>query len=110
LACRGERQRVEELHGAGMVPVPSKIAFYGLIDRLSTGRHTFGSAVTRRQTANRPAALFTPTLASGPGEQVQIDSTPIDVMVLAADGVPARWACASGWLAVTARPSLCGLG
>ncbi len=25
-----------------------------------------------------------------PGEQIQIDSTPIDVMVLAADGVPVR--------------------
>jgi hypothetical protein len=33
---------------------------------------------------------FTATLAAPPGEQVQIDSTPIDVMVLAADGVPVR--------------------
>ena len=34
--------------------------FYKLIDALSTGRHTFGSAVTRRQTANRPDGPFTP--------------------------------------------------
>jgi hypothetical protein len=102
----GRTARRRDGAGAGQ----GKIAFYGLIDRLSTGRHTFGSAVTRRQTANRPAGPFTPTLVSRPGEQVQIDSTPIDVMVLAADGVPVRWACASGWLAVTARPSLCGLG
>jgi hypothetical protein len=61
-----------------------------LIERLAAGRHTFGSAVTRRQTANRPAGGFTATLAAPPGEQVQIDSTPIDVMVLAADGVPVR--------------------
>ncbi|MFI6100835.1 Mu transposase C-terminal domain-containing protein [Lentzea sp. NPDC051213] len=40
--------------------------------------------------ANRPQAMFTPTSASRPGEQVQIDSTPIDVMVLLEDGVPGR--------------------
>ena len=34
--------------------------------------------------------MFTPTLAARPGEQVQIDSTPIDVMVLLDDGVPVR--------------------
>ncbi|WP_214367033.1 Mu transposase C-terminal domain-containing protein [Pseudonocardia sp. H11422] len=83
-------KRVEEVHGAGAAPLPGKTAFYALVDRLAAGRHTFGSAVTRRQTANRPAGAFTATLASRPGEQVQIDSTPIDVMVLAADGVPVR--------------------
>ncbi|WP_211346719.1 Mu transposase C-terminal domain-containing protein [Actinokineospora cianjurensis] len=83
-------KRVEELHGPGVVPLPGKTAFYALIDRLTVGRHTFGSAVTRRQTANRPSGAFTATVAARPGEQVQIDSTPIDVMVLAADGVPVR--------------------
>jgi putative transposase len=34
--------------------------------------------------------VFTPSFAARPGEQVQIDSTPIDVLVLLADGVPAR--------------------
>ncbi|WP_280185675.1 MULTISPECIES: Mu transposase C-terminal domain-containing protein [Nocardia] len=83
-------KRVEELHGPGVVALPGKTAFYALIDRLSVGRHSFGSAVTRRQLANRPQAMFTPTFAMRPGEQVQIDSTPIDVMVLAEDGVPVR--------------------
>ncbi|GAA1309225.1 Mu transposase C-terminal domain-containing protein [Saccharothrix xinjiangensis] len=83
-------KRVEELHGPGVVPLPGKTAFYALVERLSVGRHTFGSAVTRRQTANRPDGEFTVTLATRPGEQVQIDSTPIDVLVLAADGVPVR--------------------
>ena len=82
--------RVEELHGPGVVPLPGRTAFYALIDRLSVGRHTFGSAVTRRQLANRPDGVFTPTFAARPGEQIQIDSTPMDVMVLAGDGVPAR--------------------
>ncbi|WP_063047729.1 Mu transposase C-terminal domain-containing protein [Nocardia pseudovaccinii] len=83
-------KRVEEIHGPGVVPLPGRSAFYVLIDRLSVGRHTFGSAVTRRQLANRPDGMFTPTFAMRPGEQVQIDSTPIDVMVLAEDGVPVR--------------------
>jgi putative transposase len=78
--------RVEELHGPAVVPLPGRTAFYALIDRLSVGRHTFGSAVTRRQLANRPDGVFTPTFAMRPGEQIQIDSTPIDVMVLAEDG------------------------
>ncbi|MEU4806589.1 Mu transposase C-terminal domain-containing protein [Actinosynnema sp. NPDC023587] len=83
-------KRLEELHGPGTVPLPGRSAFYALVDRLSTGRHTFGSAVTRRQLANRPDGAFTATAPARPGEQVQIDSTPIDVMVLAADGVPVR--------------------
>lgn len=82
--------QVEATYGAGVVALPGRSAFYALIDRLSMGRHTFGSAVTRRQLANRPDEMFTPTFAMRPGEQIQIDSTPIDVMVLAADGVPVR--------------------
>ena len=46
--------------------------------------------MTRRQTANRPQGVFTPSFAARPGEQVQIDSTPIDVMVLLDNGVPVR--------------------
>ncbi|MGI8614170.1 MAG: transposase [Nocardioidaceae bacterium] len=81
---------VEATHGPGVVPLPARTTFYRLIDVLATGRHTFGSAVTRRQTANRPAGMFTPTHALRPGEQVQIDSTPIDVLVLLDNGVPVR--------------------
>lgn len=81
---------VEAIYGPGVVPLPGRSTFYTLIDRLSVGRHTFGSAVTRRQTANRPKDAFTPTFAARPGEQVQIDSTPIDVMVLVDTGVAVR--------------------
>ena len=81
---------VEDAHGPGTVPVPGKTAFYELVDALSAGRHTFGSAATRRQAANRPAGPFTPVLAARPGEQVQVDSTPLDVMVLAEPGLTVR--------------------
>jgi transposase InsO family protein len=81
---------VEAAYGPGVVPLPGRSAFYKLVDALSVGRHTFGSAVTRRQTANRPEGPFTATIAARPGEQVQIDSTPIDVMVLLESGMPVR--------------------
>ena len=81
---------VEATYGPGVVPLPGKTTFYKVIDAVATGRHTFGSAVTRRQTANRPQGVFTPTFAARPGEQVQIDSTPIDVLVLLDNGVPVR--------------------
>ncbi|MDE1672672.1 Mu transposase C-terminal domain-containing protein [Nocardia gipuzkoensis] len=81
---------LEEEHGPDVVPLPGRSTFYALIEALSTGRHSFGSAVTRRQAANRPARPFTPTFAARPGEQVQIDSTPLDVMVVLEPGVVAR--------------------
>jgi putative transposase len=82
--------KIEDKHGPGVVSLPARTAFYRLVDSLDTGRHTFGSAVTRRETANRPQGMFTPSFAARPGEQVQIDSTPIDVMVLLDNGTPAR--------------------
>lgn len=48
------RQRLEGEYGPGVVPVPSRATFYRMLAALSAGRHTFGSAVTRRQTAGRP--------------------------------------------------------
>jgi hypothetical protein len=81
---------VEDTYGPGVVPLPGKTTFYKLIEALSTGRHTFASAVTRRQTANRPEGVFSPTFAARPGEQVQVDSTPLDVMVLLDTGMPVR--------------------
>jgi putative transposase len=81
---------VEDAYGPGVVPLPGRSTFYKLLDALAEGRHTFGSAVTRRQAANRPERPFTPTFAARPGEQVQIDSTPIDIMVLLETGLTAR--------------------
>ncbi|MET9080555.1 Mu transposase C-terminal domain-containing protein [Streptomyces sp. NPDC004237] len=84
-----ERSLTEE-YGEAVVAMPSRATFYRLVDALSAGRHTFGSAVTRRQTANRPSGVFTATVAARPGEQVQIDTTPLDVMAVMDDGVLGR--------------------
>lgn len=69
------RDSLDELHGPGTVELPSRTTLYRLLDTLSKGRHTFGSATTRRSTALKPAGVYTATTAARPGEQVQMDST-----------------------------------
>ena len=73
-----------------MVPLPGRTTFYRLVDaavgraaHVRLGGHAPADWRTGRQGA------FTPTLAARPGEQVQIDSTPLDVLVVLDDGVPA---------------------
>ena len=88
------RRRVEESlvaeHGAGAVAMPSPATFNRLVEVMDRGRHTFGDATTRRTQANRPPTPFTRTSAARPGEVVQIDSTPLDVMAVLDDGVVGR--------------------
>ncbi|MBY6386611.1 DDE-type integrase/transposase/recombinase (plasmid) [Rhodococcus erythropolis] len=88
------RRQVEMLlvqrHGDGAVAMPSKATFNRLVTALSTGQHTFGSAKTRRSAANRPTGPFTATWASRPGQHVQIDTTPLDVLAVFDDGSARR--------------------
>ena len=70
--------------------MPSDRTFYRLFGTLSHGRHVTGSASTRRSLAGRPEGMFGSLPAAAPGEVVQIDSTPLDVLVLLDDGVPGR--------------------
>lgn len=83
-------QILTEAHGAGEVSLPSERTLYRLFDKLSSGRHTTGTARTRRSLAARPAGAFSELPAVAPGELVQIDSTPLDVLVLLDDGVVGR--------------------
>jgi transposase InsO family protein len=71
-------------------PVPSDRTFYRLFGTLSHGRQVTGSASARRSLAGRPEGMFGSLPAAAPGEVVQIDSTPLDVLVLLDDGVPGR--------------------
>ena len=64
-------------------------AFYRLFSVLSAGKHTTGSARTRRSLAARPDGPFSELQPSAPGEVMEIDSTPLDVMVRLDDGVRA---------------------
>lgn len=81
---------VAERHGVDTVPMPSRATFYRLVKAVSEGKHTFGAATTRRSQARKPQAPFTPTMAARPGEIVQIDTTPLDVLAILDDGVTGR--------------------
>jgi hypothetical protein len=77
-------------HGAGAVELPSRASCYRLFSSLSAGKHTTGSARTRRSLAARPDGPFSGLQVSAPGEVMEIDSTPLDVMVRLDDGVEGR--------------------
>ena len=69
---------------------PSRATMFRLFSRLSAGKHTTGSAATRRGLAGRPQRMFSQAHPAAPGELMEIDSTPLDVLVLLDDGVPGR--------------------
>jgi putative transposase len=88
---RREAARIlAEEHGAEAPPLPSDRTFYRLTGRLTQGKHTFGSARTRRSAAKPPDGPFGSVTAVRPGEWMQIDSTPIDVRVVLDTGVVDR--------------------
>ncbi|WP_405819827.1 integrase [Streptomyces sp. NBC_01390] len=88
------RRRVERLlaaeHGAGVVRMPSRAAFYRLLEAVSAGQHLFGSARTRRSLGKQPKRMFGQLNSARPGEVMEIDSTPLDVMVIQDDGTVDR--------------------
>jgi hypothetical protein len=83
-------QILAEAHGAGVVEMPSQRSLYRLLTKVAAGKHTTGSARTRRSLANRPDRPFSPLVAAAPGELMEIDSTPLDVLVRLDDGVVGR--------------------
>jgi hypothetical protein len=87
---RQVQRLLAERYGEGVVPVPARASFYRLVNALAAGRYTFGQATTRRSQARRPEAPFTPMMAARPGEVVQIDTTPLDVLAVWDDGVTGR--------------------
>jgi putative transposase len=70
--------------------MPPERTFYRLVARLSAGKHTFGSARTRRSLAKQPEGPFGTVTAARPGEWTEIDSTPLDVRVVHGDGTVDR--------------------
>src|SRR5207247_10034476 len=74
----------------GVVPGRARATSSRLCGRVPAGLHATGSARTRQSLANRPGRPFSQLAASRPGEVVEIDSTPFDVMVLLDDGVAGR--------------------
>lgn len=89
-AWKRAREILASRHPGEDIPLPSRATAYRVLRRMRDGRHTFGSAARRRSNANRPPAPFTPTAAQRPGEIVQIDTTPLDVMAVLDNGVTGR--------------------
>ncbi|MEU6179162.1 Mu transposase C-terminal domain-containing protein [Streptomyces coeruleorubidus] len=88
------RRKVERLlvaeHGAGTVRMPSRAAFYRLLEAVTAGQHLLGSARTRRSLGKQPKRMFGQLTAARPGEVMEIDSSPLDVMVIHDDGTVDR--------------------
>jgi hypothetical protein len=72
------------------VRLPSRRTLYRLFAKVSAGTHTTGSARTRCSLAARPEPPFGQLPVAAPGELVQADSTPLDVLVRLGDGVTGR--------------------
>ncbi|MEV4020355.1 Mu transposase C-terminal domain-containing protein [Nonomuraea angiospora] len=70
--------------------MPPRTTFYRLVERATKGKHTFGSARTRRSTAKPPDRPFGTMTALRPGEWMQIDSTPFNVSVVLDTGLADR--------------------
>jgi putative transposase len=88
---RQVEQRLRDRHGAhadgdGAPVMPSQATFYRLVGAIEAGRGTFGSARTRRSLAGRPDGAHALVTAVRPGELMEIDSTPLDVLVVLDDG------------------------
>jgi len=88
------RRRVEKiLEGDGTDPaavMPARATFYRLAARADSGKHTFGSARSRRSQAKTPEGPYGTVTAARPGEWTQIDSTPLDVRVVLDNGMTDR--------------------
>jgi putative transposase len=76
--------------GGSAAVLPSGRTLYRVFGTLSRGTHATGSAATRRSLAARPEGMFGQVHPAAPGELVQIDSTPLDVLVLLDEGVTGR--------------------
>ena len=74
----------------GGYKMPADSSMYRYIQTLTVGKHTTGSARTRRSAANRPNLTFTTKTATLPGGEVQVDTTTLDVLVRTPSGAITR--------------------
>ncbi|GAA1387743.1 DDE-type integrase/transposase/recombinase [Catellatospora chokoriensis] len=81
---------LEEQHGPGVVPVPSRTTGYELLRELTRGTNAFtGSAKGKRSIAGRPPGVYGRLRATRPGEYVLLDTTRLDVYAM--EPMTCRW-------------------
>ncbi|MCM6772417.1 Mu transposase C-terminal domain-containing protein [Nocardia sp. CDC159] len=78
------------------IPIPSRSRLYTLLDETDRGSHTFGLATTRRSRNSSPHRDFDVALAMYPGQQLQFDTTPLDLFARTVDGSTQKIALAAG--------------
>ena len=64
-------------------PMPSRATLYRYCQALNKGKYTGGKATTRRSAANRKNRTYRTSRRMLPGHEVQVDSTPLDILVWA---------------------------
>ncbi|MFJ2637352.1 transposase [Streptomyces sp. NPDC087422] len=80
-------QILHDAHGPGAVALPPASTFNRLVHALADPLEL---PARPARTATTPPRPFTTTVALRPGEMVQVDTTRLDVMAVAADGRPMR--------------------
>ena len=82
--------RLDELHGAGVVPRPSAATAYRRLAELAKGTNAVsGSAKGRRSIADRPKGAYGRLRAMRPGEYAILDTQDLDVFAM--EPVTCRW-------------------
>jgi transposase-like protein len=82
--------RLDELHGAGVVPRPSAATAYRRLAELARGTNAVsGSATGRRSIADRPKGSYGRLRAMRPGEYAILDTQDLDVFAM--EPVTCRW-------------------
>jgi transposase InsO family protein len=82
--------RLDELHGAGVVPRPSPATAYRRLAELARGTNAVsGSAKGRRSIADRPPGAYGRLRAMRPGEYAILDAQDLDVFAM--EPVTCRW-------------------
>jgi putative transposase len=77
---RRVQNRLDADYGKGEIALPGMTTFRRWVEAVLPGKHTTGSAVTRRTTGNRPEDSYEAVTASRVGEAVMLDTTPLDVL------------------------------
>ncbi|MFC5665955.1 helix-turn-helix domain-containing protein [Kitasatospora misakiensis] len=81
---------LEERHGPGEVPLPSRATAYRRLEALAHGTNAVsGSAKARRSIAERPRGVYGRLRATRPGEYVVLDTQDLDVYAM--EEVTCRW-------------------
>lgn len=76
------REELLRLYPGQDIPVPSVSTLRRHISLLTQGKYTTGNAVNRRTAANAPNRMYKSRPAIAPGHEVQVDSSPFDILVV----------------------------